>query len=363
MIIKKEATIVFDVSSHGFGHLGQIAPVITGLSSRYPFLNLIIRSAHPASVIRSMLGDNVGISEAPREATLVMKAPAVVDILASSKVYSAFHARWNEHLDRETKRLAALKPTMLVADVPYLSLATAKRLNIRSLALCSLNWLDIYRTYCGQTNDAPRIIPAIKAAYCSADMFLQPRPHMPMTDLPNRHSIGPIARVGSVRKNEIRKLIGLSAKDRLALVTFGGIQKGEAISLPNIKGIHWIVGANYAGSAKSITRVDQLKMDFIDVLASSDVVITKVGYGTFVEAACNGVSILSGPRVAWPESIPLIEWAKRNATISLIGDDMDDEQRIRDALLSVLNAPAKQPVFPSGISEAIEIIAKLLEII
>ena len=356
----KRAVIVFDVSSHGFGHLGQIAPVITRLISQYPLVRIIVRSMHPASVIYAMLPKNVAICEPPPEATLVMKAPAMVDGFASAEAYRVLHESWDDHLDREVKRLAMLKPTTLVADVPYLSLAAAKRLDIRSIALCSLNWLDIYRTYCGQTVNAPRIISTIKDAYCSADVFLQPRPHMPMSELPNRYSIGPIARLGTIQKNKLRKLIGLSAKERLVLVTFGGIQNREAISLPDIDGVHWIVGATHAGSPKrNVTRVDQLKMNFIDVLASSDVVITKVGYGTFVEAACNGVSILSGPRADWPESVSLIDWAKKNANIALIKDDMKDGGLLQKALMSVLNVRARQPVFPSGISEAVDFIAKL----
>jgi hypothetical protein len=68
-------------------------------------------------------------------------------------------------------------------------------------------------------------------------------------------------------------------------------------------------------------------MSFIDVLASSDAVVTKIGYATFVEAACNGVGIVSAPRADWPESgsglrskisdQPMTEeeWAKERATV------------------------------------------------
>ena len=38
--------------------------------------------------------------------------------------------------------------------------------------------------------------------------------------------------------------------------------------------------------------------------ASSDAVVTKIGYTTFVEAACNGVGIVSAPRADWPEFGP-----------------------------------------------------------
>jgi hypothetical protein len=98
-------------------------------------------------------------------------------------------------------------------------------------------------------------------------------------------------------------------------------------------------------------------MSFIDVLASSDAVVTKIGYATFVEAACNGVGIVSAPRADWPESGHLIEWAKQNANFALMEDGIENARGFRTALSAVLNAPCRMPVRASGIAEAVETIA------
>jgi len=201
MVKRDSRTIVFDVSSHGFGHLGQIAPVLAELIAQHPTTRVVVRSTHAASVVKNILGFDVDLDDPPPEATLVMLDPTAVDKAASAEAYRALHARWVEHLDHETARLEALAPVALVADVPSLSPAAAKCLGIPAVALCSLNWLDLYRTYCGWARDAPAIISTIAAAYCSAHLFLQPRPHMPMSDLPSRRSIGPIARIGRAEKN------------------------------------------------------------------------------------------------------------------------------------------------------------------
>jgi hypothetical protein len=348
-------TIVFDVSGHGFGHLGQIAPVIIELIAQHPTARVVVRTAHAASVVNNILGLHVDLDEPPPETTLVMFDPSAVDAAASAEAYRALHARWGEHLDRETARLEALSPVALVADVPYLSLAAAKRLGIPAVALCSLNWLDLYRTYCGSGRDAPAIIRTIEAAYCSADLFLQPRPHMPMSDLLNRRSIGPVARIGRAQKNQVRAVLGISQNDHVVLVTFGGIRSEKRIQLPNIIGVHWIAEQSVARG--NVADVSRFGMRFIDVLASSDAVVTKVGYATFVEAACNGVGIVSASRADWPESEPLIEWAKQNANLALMEDGITDAQGFRTALSAVLNAPCRMPVRASGIAEAVAIIA------
>ena len=174
MVKRDSRTIVFDVSSHGFGHLGQIAPVIIELIAQHPTARVVVRNTHAASVVKNILGFDVDLDEPPPEATLVMLDPTAVDKAASAKAYRALHARWDDDLERETTRLEALSPVALVADVPYLSLAVAKRLGIPAVALCSLNWLDLYRTYCGCARDAPAIIRTIEAAYCSAHLFFNP---------------------------------------------------------------------------------------------------------------------------------------------------------------------------------------------
>ncbi len=49
-------------------------------------------------------------------------------------------------------------------------------------------------------------------------------------------------------------------------------------------------------------------MSVPELLASADLVITKPGYGTFVEAACHGVPVLYLERPDWPEAPALCDW-------------------------------------------------------
>ena len=92
--------------------------------------------------------------------------------------------------------------------------------------------LDIYRAYCGIRPEAPAILQTIRAAYEAADIFLQTQPHMPMSDLPNRRSIGPIGRVGSNRREDICKTLDISHGKRIVLATVGGIPSDKPLFLP-----------------------------------------------------------------------------------------------------------------------------------
>ena len=349
-------TVIFDVSSHGLGHLGQIAPVVRKLRALFPAVRLVVRTAHPSHLVHDFIGSSVELDAPPPEAMLVSRDPNVIDMTASAAAYRELHRGWDEHLDQETACLAAFAPAALVADVPYLSLAAAAQLGIPSLAFCSLNWLDLYRACCGPPHD-DMIARTIETAYHSAKLFLQPRPHMPMLGLRNRRPVGPVARIGRRRKDELRNRLGIARNERVVLFTLGGVYSKRRARLPGIAGVHWLVGSNQPAQADHATDADQIDMNFIDLLASCDAVVTKVGYSTFVEAACNGVGLVSANRPDWPESAVLIDWATQNASFALVEEGVEDARGLERALSAVLDSPRKTPVAPSGVSEAADIIA------
>jgi hypothetical protein len=354
-----DKTVVFDVSNHGLGHLGQIAPVVQELIARYSAVRVIVRCDHPVSVVRGFVGSRVVLDSSPPEAALIMRGPTVIDVPASVAAYRDLHAAWDEHLEREAERLMALTPAVLVADVPYLSLAAASRIGVPTIGFCSINWLDIFRHYCGHERDTAGILHTIEAAYHSADIFLQPRPHMMMPDLPNRRSIGPVARIGRRQRDEVVAALEIAPNTRLVCVTFGGVRLENRIVLPALRGVHWIVPPGCVSEGHNSTQFTHLGISFIDLLTSVDLVLTKDGYCTFVEAACNGVGLVSVPRADWPESIPLVEWADQNVNFAIARGGIADAQGLEAAISAVASARRKMRVDATGVAEAVDVIAQL----
>jgi hypothetical protein len=353
-------TVVFDVSGHGFGHLAQVTPVIRDLAQDAN-LRIVVRSALPADVISNFVGGTIETASAPPDVTMAMRGPSTVDVAATAARYRDLHADWTGHVTRAAHGLAALRPALLVADVPYLSLAAAQRLGIPNIALCSLNWLDIYRAYCGDEPDAPAILRAMENVYRSVDVFLQPEPHMPMANLQNRRGIGPIGRIGRNRREAVCRTLGIALNSRLVLATLGGIAVDEPLPLPPMTDVHWLADNGSAAGRGDVSDLNQLGMSFIDVLASCDAVLTKLGYGTFVEAACNGVSVVSAPRADWPENAGLMRWVVQYANFAEVENGLGNAASIASAVAAVLRAPRKASVAPSGITEAVACIRRFLQ--
>jgi hypothetical protein len=181
-------TIVFDVSAHGFGHLAQIGPVARKFTDRRD-VRIVVRSAFSRALLKDFIGADVESRDLPFEPTLEMDPSLSVDAAATAVSYERFRAAWERNIAHRAELLATLEADFLVADIPYASLAAAQRLSMPAIALCCYNWRDARRFF------EPRIDgvdATITAAYRSALAFLQPEPHMPMSDFENRRSIGPI---------------------------------------------------------------------------------------------------------------------------------------------------------------------------
>jgi len=102
-------------------------------------------------------------------------------------------------------------------------------------------------------------------------------------------------------------------------------------------------------------------MNFIDVLRSADALITKPGYGSFVEAACNGVPVLYVPRHDWPEEPFLVPWLQHHGRgLSLRRDQLEQGDFAIDLATLLMLAP-QVPVEPTGIDEAATRLAALLD--
>jgi hypothetical protein len=98
----------------------------------------------------------------------------------------------------------------------------------------------------------------------------------------------------------------------------------------------------------------RLPMAFIDVLASCDAVLTKPGYGTYTEAVCNGVPVLTLARPDWPETAGLNAWARRHGRLQEISQAAFTDGSFAGALDALWQQAAPQPPEPVGIEQVVE---------
>ena len=341
--------LVVHISGHGFGHVAQTAPILNLLHQRMPRLRLTVRSAVPAEHLRSRI--QAPFAHLPGGGDFGMMMSSALDVRAaeSCAAYREFHTQWNERVTAEAAMLRELKTNLVFSNVGYLPLAGAQQAGIPNVALCSLNWADIYRHYCG----ADTIAAQIHGCYANADAFLRATPGMPMSSLPNLVPVSPIAAIGTNRRAELNQRLKLSSDEKLVLISLGGIASRLPIERwPRIDGVRWLVQQSWQVRHPDAITLETLPMNFNDLLASSDALICKPGYGSFVEAASSGVPVLYVSRADWPESPALIAWLQQHGLCREVSRDDLEPGDVANVLEELWNAPRPEPVVPTGAEQA-----------
>ncbi|MDD2701710.1 MAG: hypothetical protein PHH36_10775 [Sideroxydans sp.] len=353
--------LLVDISAHGYGHIAQTAPVLNLLAQRLPGLRITVRSHASTEYLRQRILVPFEHQQLSLDFGMAMFDAVRVDVPGSLAAYRDYHEHWSQKVEQAAQAMHALQPDLLLANVPYLSLAAASAAAIPSVAMCCLNWADIYRHYARDDEEATTIHAQMLAAYNSAGIFLKLSPTMPMPDLCNTRELSCVAQVGERRLELLQARSAACAEDKLVLVAMGGI--GYRLPMenwPHVAGVRWLVPEAWGVLRNDVSAIESLNMGFRDALASCDAILTKPGYGTFTEAACAGIPVMYVTRGDWPEAPYLVDWLQQHGVAVEVDPDRLHAGKLDEAL-AALSAKSR-PALPSntGALEVVETLCKML---
>ncbi|HTJ97757.1 MAG TPA: hypothetical protein VL381_09825 [Rhodocyclaceae bacterium] len=356
------STLLFvDISSHGFGHLAQTAPILNALGAERD-LRLMVRSGLPHAQLDRRIKVPFTHIQLASDFGFTMQDALSVDLDASAQRYRDAFANWSQRVEYEAEMLTSLNPDLVLSNVSPLPLAGAALAGIPSIAMCSLNWADLFAHFFADADWALPIHTAMQEAYASAFSFMALTPGMPMQNLPNRHPIGPIASIAESTRNEVADALRLPKHKRWLLVAFGGIAHRLPVeSWPEMPGIQLIVPAEWQVKRSDCTSFSDAALPFAELLPHVDAVLTKPGYGTFTEAACNGIPVMYLRRSNWPESPYLEAWLHRHTKALALTPAMVNSGNIASSFHALLWQSAPALPQATGIAEAVSLINDQLD--
>lgn len=350
------------ISGHGFGHLAQSAPVLNRLRERCPQLELTVRSPLPPAVVARRLDVPFFHKSRADDFGMVMHDALRVDVERSAALYREWHGDWSRRVSAAARELECAAPDLVFADAPYLTLAAAAEVGIPAVAMCCLNWADIYWHYCHDRPEATAVHDQIVAAYQGAALFLRTAPAMPMPTLRNTRTIGPVASIGRNRRDEIDARGRLDAGEKLVLLSMGGIAYRPALERwPVLPGLRFVVQRDWRVRRDDVVELESLAMPIHDVFASCDLLLTKPGYGSFAEAAAIGIPVAYVARDDWPEEPYLVEWLRRQVACAELSRGDWESGNLEPTLRPLLEQGHRSPVAVDGVAEAADVLRQFLE--
>ena len=348
--------IVADISANGFGHLAQMAPILDCLAGDRE-IRITLRTEVDPAICRQFLQIPFEFGPAPNDPNMRMKGPLDVDSDGLFEDYKVLFNEWDEVVSRDAQILKELRADVVLTNIAVLSVASAKAASLPVAAICSLNWADVFATYCGTSGVAGHICNHMKQTYDKATKFIKLSPHMEMGWLSDCCSVGPIARQGRDIRNELERL---KPSPHYVLASMGGIPgMHDMIPLPELDDVVWIVPPNWDDLRTDWLSRGNINVPFIDLMRSADLLVTKAGYGSVTECAVNSTRLIYTERSGWCENPVLEKWIKDNCTACKVNRDTMQLGNYGERLRWLLSEPIRSPFTCSGAGQAAAIISKL----
>jgi L-arabinokinase len=232
---------------------------------------------------------------------------------------AGFYAGFDRRVEEEASMLRTLHTSIVVGDIPPLAFAAAARADVPSVALANFTWDWIYGAYPEFERTAPGVLTRIRDAYATATIALRLPLHggfEPMLRV--TRDIPLIARQSVRDRDETRCLLKLEQGLPVVLASFGS--HGSRLPFAEIarEGRFTLVTTDLerAGGAASdasghLREVSSAELRahgvrYEDLVAASDVVVSKPGYGIVSECIANGAALLYTSRRRFIEQDVLV---------------------------------------------------------
>ena len=357
-------TIWCAISGHGFGHAAQVVPILNELGRRVPRLTALLRTTVPASFFKDRLRIPWSLQAVPQDVGCVQLGPLDIDVAATWEAHEQFHAAWDSRLEAEISKMRAVRPAVILADTPYLAVSAGREAGIPTIVTANLTWHEILTALEQTTVHHQPLLQSIREAYGKADMALRIAPGLPLTGIRKVVDIGPIAEPAPSERENLRSRLGMKASERLVLVGFGGVPLGALPwdEMEHMGGYQFLVDGLLPPDSSHIHSWSTLPCSFKTALASVDVVMTKPGYGTILEAVALRLPVVYVRRYNFADEAPLLEYLQTYGQGRELSRGDFVSGQWRTALDEALTGcPKREPPALSGPADAAEALWKYFQ--
>jgi L-arabinokinase len=284
-------TVVSYVSGHGLGHASRSVEVVAELLQQRADLRIVIRTSARRSVFERIQDDRVVVERCETDTGVVQIDSLRLDIEDTARRAAAFYRDFDRRVADEASHLRRCGATVVIADVPPLAIAAARREGLPSVVVANFTWDWIYAYYPEFEPLAPGVIRTIADAYSNATLALRlPLPGGFDSMAGVIRDIPFIARRSTRDRAEMRRVLGIDGTRTAVLSSFGGY----GVDLPYAR-------VEESGLMVLAPEAPPHGLKYEDIVAAVDVVVSKPGYGIVSECIANGTPFLYTSRGRFAE--------------------------------------------------------------
>ena len=299
----------FVLTSHGLGHVTRSLAVISALHDLLPQYDLVVSSTIDAPWMRQQLRFDAECRHRAYEPGAIQRNCFEADVAATLDAYVAFGTRRSQMLDEERRYLESRRFLCVVSDIPALPVRAAGDVGIPAVGVSNFTWDWIVRPWFDASH--PEIAAGLEADYQAGERLLA-LPFGPDRSSFKASEPAPLlSRKATLTRNEVRRRLELDER-RLALVCAGGWSGDEWPAIHGKPGDFQLLTVNDLPvtsdvPCRSLGHRLPDGMILPDLIAASDVVLGKPGYGLASECVSHRVPFAMIERPDFRETPYLVE--------------------------------------------------------
>lgn len=298
--MRKKMKLLYYITSHGYGHAARTATICNLLS---PDTEILFRTTVPPEFFAEEIRRPFAHAPAEFDCGCRQTDGVTVDVEETLGAYRSIADRNAGLLDTEAAWCVKNGVSVIASDIVPFAFEVARAAGIPSVAATNFTWYSIYEDYAaGRPGFAP-YLDKIREQYALADLLLALFPACPMPYFPAALNVGPVGRVGTDIRRRLREENGIAFDKRLGLIYTGNFGMDGAAWKDLERLGDWEFFGLYPlpGAPKNYHRIEKNLFRYQDCIASADVMISKLGYGTCAECLLNGLPIVYLPRDGFAE--------------------------------------------------------------
>ena len=287
--------ICFYISSHGFGHSTREIEVIAHIPND---ITVEIITAAPKWLFEKSLSRPFEYTYMNHDSGIIQPDSFTQDLQSTWNTWDEILRLYPQRAKEEALRLQNQNVKVIAGDISPFAVAVANELGVPSIIIANFSWDWIFSDFLANMPQFASIIDAIKGYYNQAGLLLR----TPLSDsldvFPRIIDIPLITRKSKHNKAEIRRLFGIPADTRTALISFGGMGCNllQPQMLAQFADILFLTFDCNLAKAQNAILLDPQSTYHPDAICASDIALSKLGYGMVSECIAHRTPVAYPPR-------------------------------------------------------------------
>ncbi|MEC9018654.1 MAG: hypothetical protein VYE03_00725 [Nitrospinota bacterium] len=250
---------------------------------------------------------------------------------------------------------------LIISDVASMPLKAGSYLKIPTILIGNFTWHDIYSHLPGSNNNS-ELVQFLAEEYSYATLQVLPQCHLQNEIIKNKKEVGFISNSGKNIRNELELYLGIKAENKTLVFIYLGENGTRSVDWENLdenKDCFFITRDPINHSTQSLTVLGE-SFSYYDLMASSDITLTKGGYSTLATTFANSNPVITCERKDFFEFEAIREYLLNREIGILIKDKEFYNGNWQESIKDALKLTVKNKIPLNGEIEISNIVHQML---